>query len=406
MRFDSSANLSRGLPVDLDAHAPTSLAPEAEAAMAPFWRVESANPSSSHLRGEAAARAVARARQQVADLIDAAPQEVVFTSGATESNALALLGLAAAAEAGGDPRRGIVISAIEHRSVEACAAELERRGWAIQACPVDRQGRLDLQALHSLLSPATLLVSILAASNEVGVLQPVAEAARLAHGVGAMTHSDLSQIAGRLPFSVLGAELDLASLSAHKLHGPMGVGALYVSACAPMQPRPLMFGGTQEGGLRPGTIPTPLVVGFGMAAQLVLKQRDHSKAHLENLVERFLLELRRGGAEPVINGSREQRLPGSLSIRFDGIDAENVLALCARTFSASTGSACSSGQIEPSRVLRAMGLSWAEARSSIRLAFTRYTSEADVVSAAAALSAALARVRYLDLDEPSSSFPL
>ena len=360
--------------------------------MGPFWRSQAANPGSPHLRGEAAARAVAHARQQVADLIDAAPDEVVFTSGATEANALAILGLAAAAEAQGDKRRQIVISTIEHRSVEACAAELARRGWTIEACPVDGQGRLILEALRRMLTTDTLLVSILAASNEIGVLQPVAEAVRLAHDVGALAHSDLSQIAGRLPFSVLATELDLASLSAHKLHGPMGVGALYVSAGTPIRPQPLMFGGGQEGGLRPGTVPTPLVAGFGAAAQLARDQRGQSEARLDALTERFLSELRKGGVKPTLNGSREQRLPGSLNIRFDGIDAEDVLDRCANVFSASTGSACSSGQIEPSRVLRAMGLDWQQARASIRLAFTRYTSEADVDRAARALSSAVMRV--------------
>ena len=376
-------------PIDLDGHATTPLAPEAEAAMAPFWRSGAANPSSPHFRGEAAASAVAHARGQIAELIDATPEEIVFTSGATEANGLALLGLAEAAEAAGDPRRRIVISAIEHASVEACGSELARRGWDLQVCPVDSEARLDLTALRAHLTPATLFLSVMAASNEVGVVQPLAEVAALARSVGALVHSDLSQIAGRLPFSVVESNLDLASLSAHKLHGPMGVGALYISSCATLRPRPLMFGGAQERGLRPGTLPTPLIVGFGVAAELVRTDRGRTEPRLQALAERFLRRLEATGAAAIVNGSREHRLPGSLNIRFSGKDAEDLLARCSKTFCASTGSACSSGQVEPSRVLRAMGLSWADARSSMRVAFGRYTTESDVERAADALGAAL-----------------
>ena len=377
------------LPIDLDAHATTPLAPEALAAMAPFWTTQAANPSSPHLRGELAARAVEQARGEVAALVGADPREIVFTSGATEANAIALLGIAAAAQEAGDPRRRIIVSAIEHSSVEAGAAELARRGWDVCTCPVSHDGRLDLRALGELLTPSTLLVSVMAASNEVGVVQPVSDIAALAHAAGALIHSDLSQIAGRLPFSVFDADLDLASLSAHKLHGPMGVGALFISAATPLRPRPIMFGGAQEGGLRPGTLPTPLIVGFGAAAALVRRRRELDEPGLRALVVRLLEGLDRSGVRFVLNGSAQHRLPGSLNISFPDVDADDLLAKCGKVFSASTGSACSSGQIEPSRVLRAMGLSWSEARSAIRLAFTRYTTAADVDRALSALIASL-----------------
>ena len=384
-------NGGRG-PIDMDAHATTPLAPEAEAAMRPYWSVSAANASSAHLRGEIAAHAVAQARREVADLIDAAPEEIIFTSGATEANALALLGLAAAAELAGSAKRRIIVSTVEHKSIQACSEELARRGWDVQLCPVLSDGRVDLDHLRELLAHGTLLVSIMAAGNEVGLLQPITDAADLAHAAGAIVHSDLTQLVGRLPFSVLAADVDVASLSAHKLHGPMGVGALYLSANTPLRPRPLMFGGAQEGGLRPGTLPVPLIVGFGAAARLAREQRTEGRAYLEALIERLALRLSQNGVSFTTNGSTEHRLPGTISIRFAGIDGDDLLARCATVFSASTGSACSSGQVEPSRTLRAMGLTWDEARSSIRMAVTRYTTDGDVDHVAASITGALTRL--------------
>lgn len=379
-------------PIDMDAHATTPLAPEAEAAMRPYWSASAANASSAHLRGETAAYAVAQARRDVADLIDAAPEEIVFTSGATEANALALLGLTEAAEIAGSTKRRIIASAVEHKSVQACGEELSRRGWDLQLCPVLSDGRVDLGRLRELLAHDTLLVSIMAAGNEVGVLQPIAEVAELAHAAGAVVHSDLTQLVGRLPFSVLAADVDVASLSAHKLHGPMGVGALYVSANTPLRPRPLMFGGAQEGGLRPGTLPVPLIVGFGAAARLVRERRLEERAHLDALINRLTLGLSQAGVAFTTNGSTEHRLPGTLSIRFAGIDGDDLLARCATVFCASTGSACNSGQVEPSRTLRAMGLTWDEARGSIRMGVTHYTTDADVDRVVASISGALTRL--------------
>ncbi|WP_051407886.1 cysteine desulfurase family protein [Mesorhizobium sp. L48C026A00] len=234
------------LPIYLDGHATTPLAPEAEQAMAPWWHRRAGNAHSPHRRGTEASVAVERARIEVASLVGAAPQELVFTSGATEANNMAILGVANAAQRAGDGRREIIVSAIEHKSVLSAAASLGEQGFKIRVCPVRRDGRLDVIAFQQLLSDQTLLVSVMAANNEVGTVQPIADLLSDVRAVGAMIHVDVAQLVGKLPTCV--ADYDFASISSHKLYGPMGIGALFVSAAAQYRPRPLFHGGAQEGG--------------------------------------------------------------------------------------------------------------------------------------------------------------
>jgi cysteine desulfurase len=378
------------LPVYLDGHATMPLWPEAAAAMAPWWSQRSANAHSAHAKGQEAAQAVEHARREVASLVGASPTEIVFTSGATESNNLALIGAVEAARAAGDGRREIIVSAIEHKSVLSCAGELSRRGYEVRMAPVDREGLLDLAALYRLASEATLLVAVMAANNEIGTIQPLGKAIEIARAAGAMVHVDATQAAGKIPTDV--ADCDFASISSHKIGGPPGVGALFVSAAAPYRPRPLFFGGAQEGGLRPGTIPVPLVVGFGAAASLAAAQLAERSERQRRLADRFLAALDSAGISWTLNGSSIERLPGSLNLRIAGLDAASTIARLSDRACFAEGSACTSGEILPSHVLTAMGLSQEEAAGSLRLYCGPGNCEAEIDLAAAVLIDAIQQI--------------
>lgn len=362
----------------LDGHATTPIAPEVREAMMAAWgRV--GNAGSPHAAGAIASASVDVARAAVARLIGADPSEIVFTSGATESNNIAIVGVARHAGSAARPR--IIVSAIEHKAVLEPARCLRGEGFDVVEAPVDRRGRLDINALDRLVDERTLLVSIMAANNETGVIQPVAEAAAIARRAGALVHCDAAQAVGKIPLNVIDFDIDYLSLSAHKFYGPLGIGALYVSASAPT-PNALVFGGGQEGGLRPGTLPTPLCVGLGVAADLAIQSLATDAAHGHDLSERFLRGLKARHVPFELTGRDAERLPGSASITVDGIDGEQVVGKLGRDVYLSTGSACNSGQILPSHVLRAMGLSPAETRSSVRILFGRYNSADDAEVAA------------------------
>nr|WP_313635006.1 cysteine desulfurase family protein [Brevundimonas diminuta] len=352
-------------PIYLDGHATTPLAPEAAAAMAPWWRELAANAHSPHAAGQRAAAAVNHARGLVARLVGVGPSEVVFTSGATEANALALLGGARAARRAGDPRRRIIVSAIEHKSVLGCAARLETEDFEVVRAPVTPDGVLDLGVLARLATPETLLISVMAANNETGVVQPIDAVAAVARAAGAALHVDASQQAGKLPLDL--GLADFASLSAHKMYGPLGVGALIVSSAAAFRPEPLFAGGDQENGLRPGTLPVPLIVGFGEAARVAIARLAADADHGRRLAGRLIKTLENRQVRFIINGLKHDRLPGSLSLRLKGCDAASLIARISPFVSAAEGSACTSGQIAPSHVLTAMGLSHEEASSTLRL---------------------------------------
>lgn len=377
--------------VYLDGHATTPLAPEAHAAMEPWWHDRAGNPHSPHRHGQYAAAAVETARRYVATLIGAMPGEIHFTSGATEANNLAILGIAVAALARNERRRGIVVSKIEHKSVLNAAHKLERDGFTVTELPVTAGGVIDLEQAYTAITEDTLLVSVMAANNEIGVVQPVAEISAFARAHGALVHVDAAQMAGKLPFDA--GVFDLVSLSSHKMYGPMGVGALYVSGAIPYRPRPILYGGDHENGLRPGTLPTPLIVGFGVAAKIAAQRLDADGRHSAALSRRFEEELRGRQVRFSRNGNEAARLPGSVSIAFEGVDANELIAAISADISISEGSACQSGQIIPSHVLQAIGLSDAFLRYTVRLYFGRYNSEADAVLAAAVITAAVSRLR-------------
>jgi len=375
----------------LDYAASAPLRAEALAAMLPLLQRPAANPSSQHGPGRVARTAVETAREQVAALVGAAPDEVVFTSGGTEADNLAVKGAVLARPVGA---RHLVCSAVEHHAVlDAAAWAQADAGARVTPAPVDPAGRVDLERLAGLVEPdRTALVAVMAANNEVGTGQPVAAAAELAHAAGAMLLCDAVQAAG-LPGVDAGRDgIDLLALAAHKLGGPTGVGALVVRRGATL--RPLLHGGGQERGVRSGTLPAAAIAGFGAAAAAALAERDATgfAATLAGLRDRLLAGLRALAPDLVVNGdpSVGDGLPGLLSVRFPGRRAEDLLLLLDRQgVACSAGSACASGAVTPSHVLVAMGRGAAEARETVRFSLGHASAEADVDAAVAAVGQAL-----------------
>jgi cysteine desulfurase len=375
----------------LDYAASAPLRAEALAAMLPLLQRPAANPSSQHGPGRAARAAVETAREQVAALVGAAPGEVVFTSGGTEADNLAVKGAVLARPAGA---RLLVCTAVEHHAVLDAAAWAEAdAGARVALAPVDPVGRIDPERLGGLLEPGrTVLVAVMAANNEVGTGQPVAAAAALAHAAGAPLLCDAVQAAGLPGVDMARDGIDLLALAAHKLGGPTGVGALVVRAGADL--RPLLHGGGQERGLRSGTLPAAAIAGFGAAAAAALAEREApgQAAALAALRARLLAGLRALEPALVVNGDPEGAggLPGLLSVRFPGRRAEDLLLLLDRQgIACSAGSACASGAVTPSHVLLAMGRGAAEARETVRFSLGHASTGADVDAAVAAVGEAL-----------------
>jgi cysteine desulfurase len=350
--------------------------PAALSAMSPYVITHFANPhSEDHAAGWAAADAIEHARAQVAAAMGAEPEEIYFTSGATEANNLAILGVAEAAAG----RRTVIVGATEHKSVIGPARALARRGLKLRGAPVNADGMIDLDALRRLIDDDTLLVSIGAVNNEIGTVQHLAAISAMCHAVGALLHSDVTQALGWNAIDVEAAGLDYASASAHKVGGPKGIGTLFVAAGAADRIAPIIFGGEQERGLRPGTLPTPLCVGFGAACDEL--PDDDSVARWRGVTARLLAGI--GAAIPGIrlNGAADPRHPGNLNILMPECDAAAFVARLQPGLAVSRGSACTSGTPEPSHVLRAIGLSAPEAERSIRLSTGPTTTAAEVDAA-------------------------
>ena len=381
----SDASVS-GKRVYLDHGASTPCDPAVIALMERVMMHEFANPSSTHQAGRRAARYVEEAREQVADAIRALPEEIVFTSGATESNNLAILGAAAAAEERGESRRRIVTLGIEHPSVLEPCRHLEKRGFKLAIAPVQRDGMIDLDALEATLGDDTLLFSIQAANNEIGTVQPLAAAVRLAHERGALVHSDATQAFGKIPLDVEALGLDFASFNAHKCYGPKGVGALWVCGGPARAPiAPLYFGGGHERGLRPGTSNTAAIAGFGEAARIAVERLPGDAPRLAALRDRFEALLRDRTEGVTVNGALHSRLPGASSLTFEGIDADALIARLP-DLDLSAASACHSGTPEPSYVLRSVGLNDEQAYATLRFALGRSTTSANVKYAVCRIS--------------------
>jgi cysteine desulfurase len=367
-------------PVYLDNQATTPCDPRVLSAMLPYFGDIYGNPHSvEHQMGHAADAAVQTARAAVAALIAAQPQEIIFTSGATESNNIAIKGAARFARRHGDPRRRIITLATEHKCVLESVADLAEDGFEPVVLPVGGDGLLDPAGLAAALDVPTLLVSVMAVNNETGVVQDSFAIAAMVREAGALFHSDAAQAVGKIPLDV--KNFDLLSISGHKLYGPKGVGALYVRRRPRVRLDPLFSGGGQERGLRSGSLPTPLLVGLGEACRLAGLEMQEDAERILGLRDRLLHRLLEEIPGLVVNGSLEQRIAGNLNLTFPYATAA-ALMRAAPALCVSTGSACSSADIEPSYVLRAMGLTAEQAAGTLRIAVGRFTSAAEIEFAA------------------------
>lgn len=373
----------------LDHNASTPLDPTVADAMHGYLTRSVGNPHSfEHAFGWAAGEAVEKARGEVAAAMGADPDEVVFASGATEANNIAILGICRALPR---ERRRILVSAIEHKAVlEPAFAAKDLFGAEVEMLPVNKDGIVDIPRLRQELEKGAGLVSIMLINNEIGTRQPIEEIASICRETGVIFHTDAAQALAVEDLDVQSLGVDLMSLSSHKAYGPMGIGALYVARDVPIRPAPLLFGGGQENGLRPGTVPAPLCVGFGIACSLLMHRRSSDRVHLSALRARFLNRIADGAPFATLVGDPIRRHPGNLSIRFAGVEAERLIANLQPRIAVSSGSACTSGTPEPSHVLTAIGLTVREAREVVRIGLGRATTTSDVDAAAASIVQAAA----------------
>lgn len=368
----SQADRRKG-PVYFDFQATTPLEPKALAAMMPYLTEKFGNPhSASHRFGWEGKAGVDVARKHIAGLLNAAPEEITFLSGATEANNLALKG---ALEAAAPGRNRLLVAETEHACIRETAAYLASRGYEVSLLPVDGEGLLRLDALEAALDDRVALVSVMLVNNEIGVIQPLAEIAKLAHAHGALVHSDLAQAAGKIPVDVQALGLDLASLSSHKLYGPKGIGAIYVRRGVKIAPQ--IHGGGQEEGLRSGTLAPFLCVGFGEAAKIASAQLEADQAHMKALWQQTVEAFTRSGIAFQINGSTTHRYFGNLNVSFPGVDGSRLLADL-RGFAVSSGAACASSVGKTSYVLEALGVEPRVAQATLRIGFGRATTAAEV----------------------------
>ena len=378
----------------MDYHASTPVDPRALEAMLPYFSVHFGNAASrTHAYGWKADDAVEAGRRQVASLIGASAKEIVFTSGATESNNLAIKGVACALRPKG---HHIVTLATEHKAVLDSCKHLQKDGFDVTVLGVGRDGLVDLAQLRSALTDGTILISVMAANNEIGVLQPVREIGLMARDRGIVFHCDAVQALGKVPFDVNEVAVDLVSMTAHKMYGPKGVGALYVrKQNRKLELEPLIDGGGHERGLRSGTLNVPGIVGFGRAAQIARESLESEAARMRELRDRLLRRLTGHVPDLHVNGSLERRLPNNLNVSFPGVSGEALLVgigdICV-----SAGSACSSGSEEPPYVLKALGLDADLARASIRFGLGRYTTEEEVDYAADKVASVVRQLRHMD----------
>jgi cysteine desulfurase len=382
----------------LDHHATTPVDARVLEAMLPYFSGKFGNPASKHHQlGWEAADAVERARKQVAALIGAGSKDVVFTSGATEANNLAIKGAAKArrlppTSLGASERDHLVTVATEHKAVLDPMARLAREGWRVTVLPVTQTGLIDLAALDAAVTERTALVSVMAANNEIGVLQPIRDAAAIAHAKGAWFHTDAVQAAGRVPFDVEALGVDFASLSAHKIYGPKGVGALYVNRRT-VAIAAEIDGGGHERGLRSGTLNVPGIVGFGRAAEIARAEMHDEAKRVGALRDRLLARLRGESALKgclTVNGTMDARLPGNLNVSFEGIDGEALL-VSLDDIAVSSGAACT--QAEPSHVLVALGLRTDTALASLRFGLGRSTTSEEIDYAVTKVASVVERLR-------------
>lgn len=363
------------LPVYLDYQSTTPMDPRVLDAMMPYFTGKFGNPHSrSHAYGWEAEAAVEKARQQVADLIGADEKEVIFTSGATESNNLALKGVA---EFYKDKKSHIITVVTEHKCVLDSCRHLEQEGFDVTYLPVNEKGIIDLNQLETAITDKTVIISVMAVNNEIGVIQPLAEIGAICRKHGVFFHTDAAQAFGKIPLDVEAMNIDLMSISGHKIYGPKGIGALYVRRRPRVRIKPLITGGGQERGMRSGTLPTPLVVGLGEASTIAKQEMQKDYSHIKRLSDKFYTAIVTNVPDVFLNGDKKKRYPGNLNISFAYIEGESMI-MAIKDLAVSSGSACTSASLEPSYVLRALGVDEELAHTSIRFGFGRFTTEEEI----------------------------
>ena len=368
-------------PIYLDHNASTPLLPEVLQAMLPYLADHHGNPSSPHLYGRILRQAIDRAREQVASLIDCSPGEILFTSGGTEANNLAIRGTALA----NPGRRRIITSVVEHPATSAPCAYLEEQGYRIDRAPVDNMGAVDLQFMHQAISTDALLVTVMHANSETGTLQPIGAIADIAQACGALLHTDAAQSLGKVEVSVRRENVDLLSIAGHKLYAPHGVGALFIKAGTTI--KPLLLGAGHENGLRPGTENVASIVGLGQACAAARRDLSRESQRVERLRDRLWEQLKNRVPGIALNGHPVSRLPNTLNVRFPGVSGNDLLAACP-SIAASTGSACHAAGASASAVILAMGIPGDEAIGSVRLSLGRENNEGAIEQAATELAGA------------------
>lgn len=364
-----------GRSVYLDMQATTPVDYRVLDAMMPFYAERYGNPHSrTHHFGWEAEEAVEDAREKIADLIGADAREIVFTSGATESNNIAVKGLAMFHE---KKKKHIITTATEHKCVLDSCRFLQSQGWDVTYLPVKSNGLVDLEVLKSEIRADTLMVSVMHVNNEIGVIQPVKEIGEICKANKVYLHVDAAQAVGKIPVNVNDLNIDLLSISGHKLYGPKGIGCLYVRRRPRVRLTPIFSGGGQERGLRSGTLPTPLIVGLGEAAAVAKKEMEADTAHVTRLSKRLYDGITSKVPEVIMNGDPEHRYPGNLNLSFAYVEGESLL-MALKDIAVSSGSACTSASLEPSYVLRALGVEEDLAHTSIRFGIGRFTTEEEV----------------------------
>ena len=389
----------------LDHNATTPVDPAVLEAMLPYFSGEFGNASSIHSFGQQARAAVETAREQVAALLDARAQEIVFTSGGTEADNHAIFGVARAARAQ-RAAVNIITTAIEHEAVLNTCQALEKEGVSVTYLPVSREGLIDLEELQRAIRPETVLITVMHANNELGTVQPIEEIGRIADAQDIYFHSDAVQSVGKVPLNVNAARLDLAALSGHKIYAPKGVGALYIRSGTKLQQ--LLYGGHHQRGFRPGTENVAAIVGLGKAAELARTSIAEESKRVQALRDRLEQGITTNVPDARINGAGAPRTPNTSNIMFAGIEGEAlVIALDLKGVACSTGAACSSGAVAPSHVLTAIGLPASEARASVRFSLGRHTSAGEIDSAIELVGAAVAQLRRISpsYKKPVSAHP-
>jgi len=382
-------------PVYLDAQATTPVDPRVLDAMLPLYVEQFGNcHSRTHSYGWEAQDLVEEARGKVAKLIGASPQEIIFTSGATESNNLAIKGVARFAAKGRNKKNHIITTVTEHKCVLDSCRVLEQDGFKVTYLDVQKNGLIDLKKLEESITPETALVSIMAVNNEIGVLQPIHEIGEICRAHKVPFHTDAAQMTGKIPIDVSKTKIDLMSISGHKMYGPKGIGAIYRRRKPRVRLEPIVNGGGQERGLRSGTLPTTLCVGLGKAAEIAEQEMERDSKWVRHLYDRLINGIREKVSDIEINGDEEQRYHGNLNVSFAFVEGESLL-MALKQVALSSGSACTSASLEPSYVLRALGVSDDMAHTSLRFGIGRYTTEAEIDFTVDLVAGAVSKLREL-----------